>query len=149
MANERSVHTNHDLSDGYIDYGAEHRDFNEDGCEKDRWGNPVGDKESVKCHFPCDVPEPTTTIPPWNPTPVPDPGKLGPNPKVLIVGDSITHGQEGDFTWRYRISEWFREYVPDTKPTFVGYISHVHTYPSMFTDPSQAVHRHPRASESA
>lgn len=117
-----SVHTNQDLSDGYIDYGGEHRDFNEAGCEKDRWGNPVGDKESVKCHFPCDVPTPTTTIPPWTPTPVPDPEHLGKNPKVLIVGDSITHGHEGDFTWRYRISEWFREYAPDTKPTFVGYV---------------------------
>ncbi|OAA82341.1 Fibronectin type III domain protein [Akanthomyces lecanii RCEF 1005] len=39
---------------------------------------------------------------------------------VLIVGDSITHGQEGDFTWRYRISEWFKNYGPDTKPEFVG-----------------------------
>lgn len=28
--------------------------------------------------------------------------------KVMIVGDSITHGHEGDFTWRYRIWEWFR-----------------------------------------
>lgn len=27
--------------------------------------------------------------------------------KVLIVGDSMTQGQEGDYTWRYRISQWF------------------------------------------
>ncbi|KAK3180954.1 hypothetical protein K4F52_007768 [Lecanicillium sp. MT-2017a] len=115
------VHTNHDLSDGYIDYGDAHRDFNEPGCEKDRFGNPVGDKESVKCHFPCDVPPPSTTsIPPWNPTPVPEPNKLGPNPKILIVGDSISHGQEGDFTWRYRIWEWFKNNAADTKPEFVG-----------------------------
>lgn len=107
-----------------MDYGAEHRDFNEVGCEKDRWANPVGDKESIKCHFPCGDPEPTTTtsIKPWTPTPVPNPGKLGPNPKVLIVGDSISHGQEGDFTWRFRISEWFKNYAPESKPTFVGYV---------------------------
>lgn len=27
--------------------------------------------------------------------------------KVMIVGDSISHGHEGDWTWRYRIWEWF------------------------------------------
>lgn len=27
--------------------------------------------------------------------------------RVLIVGDSMTHCNEGDFTWRYRISQWF------------------------------------------
>jgi hypothetical protein len=28
--------------------------------------------------------------------------------RVLIVGDSMTHCNEGDYTWRYRISQWFR-----------------------------------------
>lgn len=28
--------------------------------------------------------------------------------KVMIVGDSISQGREGDFTWRYRIWEWFQ-----------------------------------------
>jgi hypothetical protein len=28
--------------------------------------------------------------------------------KVIIVGDSISQGREGDFTWRYRIWEWFQ-----------------------------------------
>jgi len=27
--------------------------------------------------------------------------------RVLIVGDSITQGHEGDYTWRYRIWQWF------------------------------------------
>lgn len=33
------------------------------------------------------------------------------NPRisVMIVGDSITQGAEGDWTWRYRIWEWFRD----------------------------------------
>ncbi|GFG10280.1 contactin [Aspergillus udagawae] len=28
--------------------------------------------------------------------------------KVIVVGDSISQGREGDFTWRYRIWEWFQ-----------------------------------------
>lgn len=28
--------------------------------------------------------------------------------KILVCGDSISQGQEGDFTWRYRLWEWFR-----------------------------------------
>lgn len=28
--------------------------------------------------------------------------------RVLIVGDSITQGQQGDYTWRYRIWQWFQ-----------------------------------------
>ncbi|KAJ4291211.1 hypothetical protein N0V88_006205 [Collariella sp. IMI 366227] len=27
----------------------------------------------------------------------------------MVVGDSISHGREGDWTWRYRIWEWFRD----------------------------------------
>ena len=38
--------------------------------------------------------------------------------KIMIVGDSISHGHEGDWTWRYRIWQWFRrECVP---AAFVG-----------------------------
>jgi hypothetical protein len=29
--------------------------------------------------------------------------------RVMIVGDSISHGREGDWTWRYRIWQWFKE----------------------------------------
>lgn len=29
--------------------------------------------------------------------------------KVMVVGDSISHGREGDRTWRYRIWEWLRQ----------------------------------------
>ncbi|PVH78878.1 carbohydrate esterase family 3 protein [Cadophora sp. DSE1049] len=28
--------------------------------------------------------------------------------RVMIVGDSMTHCNEGDYTWRYRISQWFQ-----------------------------------------
>lgn len=38
--------------------------------------------------------------------------------RVLIVGDSMTQGREGDFTWRYRIWEWFQK--SGIKATFVG-----------------------------
>ncbi|OJZ88048.1 hypothetical protein ASPFODRAFT_43669 [Aspergillus luchuensis CBS 106.47] len=30
------------------------------------------------------------------------------NLRVMIVGDSMSQGKEGDYTWRYRIWEWFR-----------------------------------------
>lgn len=28
--------------------------------------------------------------------------------RIIIVGDSITHGGEGDYTWRYRLWQWFQ-----------------------------------------
>ncbi|CBF81872.1 predicted protein [Aspergillus nidulans FGSC A4] len=47
------VTTNWDLSDGYVDYAAEHRDFNEDGCTKDNWATISGQGATTKCTFPC------------------------------------------------------------------------------------------------
>jgi hypothetical protein len=38
--------------------------------------------------------------------------------RVMIVGDSMTQGQQGDWTWRYRIWEWFKEQGIDVD--FVG-----------------------------
>jgi len=38
--------------------------------------------------------------------------------RVMIVGDSMTCGAEGDFTWRYRIWEWFRR--ENVSVQFVG-----------------------------
>ncbi|MFK0229866.1 phosphatidylinositol-specific phospholipase C domain-containing protein [Streptomyces sp. NPDC090303] len=29
--------------------------------------------------------------------------------KVMVVGDSMSQGHEGDYTWRYRLWQWFRE----------------------------------------
>jgi lysophospholipase L1-like esterase len=29
--------------------------------------------------------------------------------RVMIVGDSMTQGQQGDWTWRYRIWQWFQQ----------------------------------------
>ncbi|KAK4238771.1 carbohydrate esterase [Achaetomium macrosporum] len=29
--------------------------------------------------------------------------------RVMVVGDSISHGHEGDWTWRYRIWQWFKQ----------------------------------------
>ncbi len=31
-----------------------------------------------------------------------------PSLELMVVGDSISHGREGDWTWRYRIWEWLR-----------------------------------------
>ena len=38
--------------------------------------------------------------------------------RVLVVGDSITHCNEGDYTWRYRIWQWFKN--QDVSVDFVG-----------------------------
>ncbi|MFC6081811.1 SGNH/GDSL hydrolase family protein [Sphaerisporangium aureirubrum] len=39
-------------------------------------------------------------------------------PRIMIVGDSISHGAEGDHTWRYRLSQHFGE--RDVVVRFVG-----------------------------
>jgi hypothetical protein len=41
--------------------------------------------------------------------------------RVMIVGDSMTQGAQGDFTWRYRIWQWFQK--NGIAATFVGPIS--------------------------
>lgn len=51
---EYSIVTNTDNTDGYLDYADKHRDFNEDGCSKEGWANPVGASNEVTCTFPCD-----------------------------------------------------------------------------------------------
>ena len=61
---------------------------------------------------------------------------MAPTPlRVMIVGDSITHGEEGDYTWRYRVWEWFRSCVPEVKATFVG--PYVGTVPPQIPQPPQ------------
>ncbi|KAK4495120.1 hypothetical protein PRZ48_013447 [Zasmidium cellare] len=55
---------------------------------------------------------------------------MSPTPlKIMIVGDSITHGEEGDYTWRYRVWEWFKNCVPEVDIKLVG--------PSIGTVPPQ------------
>lgn len=56
-----------------------------------------------------------------------------PNPlKVMVVGDSISQGQDGDHTWRYRIWQWFRDSAPGISVAFIG--PYTGTWPS---DPPQ------------
>lgn len=40
--------------------------------------------------------------------------------RIMIVGDSITHGVEGDHTWRYRLWEWLQGSTHSTTFEFVG-----------------------------
>ncbi|MFE6699222.1 GDSL-type esterase/lipase family protein [Streptomyces sp. NPDC057718] len=50
---------------------------------------------------------------------VPAPGDpIGALSNVLVVGDSISNGFEGDYTWRQRLFEWTRS--QNWRPTFVG-----------------------------
>ena len=37
---------------------------------------------------------------------------------MMVVGDSISQGGEGDWTWRYRLWEWFK--VQDVVVDFIG-----------------------------
>jgi lysophospholipase L1-like esterase len=53
--------------------------------------------ESVPWASPTPTASPTAAAPP--PPAVPAPGAT----KLMIVGDSITHGSTGDWTWRYRL----------------------------------------------
>ncbi|KAK0701140.1 SGNH hydrolase-type esterase domain-containing protein [Apiosordaria backusii] len=48
-----------------------------------------------------------------------------PATRVMVVGDSISHGREGDWTWRYRIWQWFRKH--NIPVVFVG--PHKGTFP--------------------
>lgn len=40
--------------------------------------------------------------------------------KIMFVGDSITHGFQGDYTWRYRLWQWLRNEAPEFEFDFVG-----------------------------
>jgi lysophospholipase L1-like esterase len=47
-----------------------------------------------------------------------DPADATPPPKIMVVGDSITHGFSGDYTWRYFL---YKEFVRQGRPVnFVG-----------------------------
>lgn len=48
----------------------------------------------------------------------PPPPPTSPPLKVMVVGDSMTQGEEGDWTWRYRLWEWFHDH--GVKVDFVG-----------------------------
>ncbi|RYO75172.1 hypothetical protein DL764_010566 [Monosporascus ibericus] len=60
---------------------------------------------------PINPPNPFPYLPPPPPPPKPF--------KAMIVGDSITHGMEGDFTWRWRLFYWVQD-VLGSKVDFVG-----------------------------
>ncbi|KAI0385008.1 hypothetical protein F5Y04DRAFT_203576 [Hypomontagnella monticulosa] len=60
-----------------------------------------------KCAIPClgDEGDGYTTVPKES-------------PKIMVAGDSISHGMESDWTWRYRLSQWFDKNAYKTQ--FVG-----------------------------
>ncbi|KAF3016547.1 hypothetical protein E8E14_012290 [Neopestalotiopsis sp. 37M] len=88
-------------------------------------GYENGDREG-DMGFTCDAPPatPPSTSPETSPTASPT------SISVMVVGDSITQGADGDFTWRYRLWEWLhREGVA---ADFVG--PYVGTYPAATVD---------------
>ncbi len=56
-------------------------------------------------------------LPPWPAPSLPDPGDTSPM-RIMVVGNSISQGWEGDYTWRYRLWEWLRQ--NNVSATFVG-----------------------------
>jgi lysophospholipase L1-like esterase len=62
--------------------------------------------------------------PPAPPPPPDDPPPAAPI-KVMVVGDSMTQGAEGDWTWRYRLWEWFHDH--GVKVDFVGPYTGTHS----------------------
>lgn len=76
------------------------------------WGYENGDREG-DMGWTCDPPP--TTMPPSAP--------LG--RKFMIVGDSISHGMEGDWTWRWRLHAWLSQ-AHDIE--FVGPYSDTHAF---------------------
>ena len=50
--------------------------------------------------------------------PVTSPPVPGPSPRIMIVGDSVTQGSSGDYTWQYRLYEHLR--ADGVSPRMVG-----------------------------
>lgn len=48
------------------------------------------------------------------------PPELSHKMKIMIVGDSMSHGTEGDHTWRYRLWEWLHYSATSSTFEFVG-----------------------------
>jgi lysophospholipase L1-like esterase len=53
---------------------------------------------------------------------------------VLLVGDSITHGKDGDWTWRYRLWRQLQE-AGERDVDFVGPVDDLHDHSSGYQDP--------------
>ncbi|KAJ6779723.1 hypothetical protein PWT90_02066 [Aphanocladium album] len=78
-------------------------------------------EEGCKCAFPLLGEHPATSTEPSLPPPTSTPPPPTSKPsKFMFVGDSITHGHQGDYTWRYRLWQWFKAKAPETPLSFVG-----------------------------
>ena len=64
--------------------------------------------------------------------------------KVMVVGDSISHGCEGDFTWRYRLWEWFKD--NNIAVEFVGPYTGTNPPPDVEPPPPDLKEPEPRTS---
>ncbi|WBP84584.1 GDSL-type esterase/lipase family protein [Kitasatospora cathayae] len=63
-------------------------------------------------------PQPGSANPPPSDPPLGNPPSPNPLKRVMIVGDSISNGHEGDATWRSRLWQWSQE--QNWPVTFVG-----------------------------
>ncbi|KAH8887946.1 SGNH hydrolase [Thozetella sp. PMI_491] len=53
--------------------------------------------------------------------------------RLIVVGDSISEGWEGAYTWRYRLWQWFREH--DVDALFLGPYNGTAPAPKDYTNP--------------
>lgn len=65
-------------------------------CEAEAILNRRTGVSLLVCQWDTDVPPPT---PPPTPPPLP-------SVKIMVAGDSISHGMENDWTWRWRLFAW-------------------------------------------
>ncbi|ERS98550.1 hypothetical protein HMPREF1624_05335 [Sporothrix schenckii ATCC 58251] len=57
-------------------------------------------------------------------------------PKIMVVGDSISHGMQDDWTWRYRVWTWLKKY--GYQATFVGPYTGTHGTPGIVSSEPMA-----------
>ncbi|KFY69383.1 hypothetical protein V496_00318 [Pseudogymnoascus sp. VKM F-4515 (FW-2607)] len=81
--------------------------FSKDG---DVWGG--------KCAIPC-----------YDELPAGLPTVAKQSPKIMVVGDSISHGMQDDWTWRYRLWSWLNDLGYEA--TFVGFYDGTHGTPGL------------------
>lgn len=81
------------------------------GCTCSNMSHDLTGEQGCKCAFP-----PRGEAGSHEPPPPPPPQIS----KFMFVGDSISHGHEGDYTWRYRLWQWFKAKAADVPLDFVG-----------------------------
>lgn len=108
-----------DLGDPYFrfKYADGLYSINNNHCTCSSMSHGIKGEQGCRCAFPISGQHPADPPPP--PNGGGEPPKAKPS-KYMFVGDSITHGYAGDYTWRYRLWQWFKAKAADIPLDFVG-----------------------------